>query len=91
MLLRQAKLVTTWSEALRRMEPLEISTRSILCEENTTLLASSGAGLALDGMANVSKPLKSVETDSKLKMLISLNQNGMWPGIGIQHSLLRRQ
>jgi len=50
-----------------------------------------GEGLALNGMANVSEPLKSVVTDSKLKMLTSLNQNGMWPGKDILHSFLRRQ
>jgi len=43
-----------------------------------------GEGLALNGMANVSEPLKSVVTDSKLKMLTSLNQNGTWPGEDIR-------
>ncbi len=42
-----------------------------------------GEGLALNGMANVTELLKRVVTDNKLKMLTSLNQNGMWPGTDI--------
>jgi hypothetical protein len=60
--------------------PLVVKTRSADCEVGSTRPASGGEGLALDGMANVSEPLKRVVTDSKLKVLTSLNQNGMWPG-----------
>lgn len=52
--------------------PLVARTRSIDREENTTRPASGGEGLAWDGMANVSEPLISVETDNKLKMLHKL-------------------
>lgn len=45
-------------------------------EENTTLQASCGKALALSSMANVSESLKSAVTDDKLKVLLSLNQNG---------------
>ncbi len=57
MLLRHARLVTIWCEALRRMEPFSRKTRSINREGDTTLLASDVEGLALDGMANGSKLL----------------------------------
>jgi len=77
MLLGHARLVTIWCEALSRMEPFSRKARSVNREENTTRSASDGEGLTLNGMVNVSESSKSVETDNKLKMLKSLNQNGM--------------
>ncbi len=62
MLLRHARLVTIWCEALRRMESFNRKIRSVDCEENTTLSASDGEELALNGMVNVSEPCVSVVT-----------------------------
>lgn len=74
MLLGHARRVTVWYEAPRRMEPFHCKVRSIVREESTTLSASDGEGLAWNGRANVSEPLKRAVTDDKLKMLSSLNQ-----------------
>ena len=77
LLLGHARLVTIWCEAPSRMEPFNRKIRSVDCEENTTRSASDGEGLTLNGMVNISESSKNVETDNKLMMLISLNQNGM--------------
>ena len=62
MLLRHARSVTIWYEALRRMESFSRKTRSVDCEENTTLSASDGEELASNGMVNESESLKSAVT-----------------------------
>ncbi len=62
MLLRHARLVTIWCEALRRMESFSHKTRSVNCKENTTLSASDGEELALNGMVNESEPCVSAVT-----------------------------
>jgi hypothetical protein len=76
MLLRHARLATIWCEVLGRMEPFDPKIRNGHREAAMTLLALSGEGLALNGTVNICEPLKSVVTDNKLKVLISLHQNG---------------
>jgi hypothetical protein len=68
------------------MESFSRKTRSVDCEENTTLLASDSEELALNGMVNVSEPCVSVVTGQQAKGADKLEPK--WYVDRLEHCLL---